>query len=327
MIVDVRLKTSPTSHFNEEGVALIMVLWVLVMLMIVAFNYLASTRSNAAVTRNLKEETLSYYMALSGYHEAVQYLMSDKDPSFDFTDAGGNFRIDRTTTPITGERTVGEGAMNISISDEGSKVNINYVRTDRLKKLFEYSSVSEDEIPGLMDSIQDWRDPASKQTHRLLGAGDDYYKSLPEPYASKKGLFDVPEELLLVKGMKPEYLYGSKEIKPLLPLITTFGKGSLNINTASKDMMALLGLNTYEIEAVMKQRTAEAGGFSFVPEQFGRLGFGATASDVMRIEVTARVRKEGPASKIVAVIERQFAGGTYRMQTLYWRESAENIRG
>ncbi|MDA8432199.1 MAG: type II secretion system protein GspK [Nitrospiraceae bacterium] len=316
----------PSPFAREDGIALIMVLFVLMMLMIVAFNYLGSTRANAAGTRNLKEETLSYYMALSGYQEALQYLMSDKDPSFDFFDTEGNFRVDRTTPPVTGRRVIGDGELNIGITDEDSKININYVQPDRFKKLLEYTGIPEDEIPALVDSVQDWRDPSSKVTHRLLGAGDDYYESLPEPYTSKKSFFDVPEELLLVKGMKPEYLYGSKEIHPLLPLITTFGKGGMNINTVSKGMMTMLGMNDFEIEAVMKQRTADAGGFTFVPEQFTNLGFSATASKVLRIEVTARAHKEGTAMKVVAVVERQPAGGTYKIHTLYWSESAENSR-
>ncbi len=322
-----RLFTFYSSRFTEEGIALIMVLWVLVMLTIIALNYLGSSRANSAGTRNLKEETQSYYMALSGYHEALQYLMSDKDPGFDLFDTDGNFRVDRDTPPITGTKSVGDGEVNIRITDENSKININNVQPERLKSLLEYAGIPEEAIPELIDSIEDWKDPSSKETHRLLGAGDDYYESLADPYTAKHAVFDVPEELLLVKGMKPEYLYGSKDIKPLLPLLTTFGKGGMNINTVNQDMMTMLGLNNFEIEAVMKQRTAEAGGFTFVPEEFARLGFGATSSGVLRIEVTARAHMKGPVSKVVAIINRQPAGGTYKIQTLYWRESAENIRG
>ncbi len=320
-----RLFTFYFSRFTDEGVALIMALWVLVMLMIVAFNFLGSTRANSASTRNLKEETQSYYMALSGYHEALQYLMSDKDPNFDFFDAEGNFRVDRETPPVTGTRTVGDGEVTIRITDEDSKININYATPERFKSLLEYAGIPEEAVPELMDSIEDWKDADTE--HRLLGAEDDYYESLADPYSAKNGLFDVPEELLLVKGMKPEYLYGSKDIKPLLPLITTFGRGGININTVSESVMTMLGLNNFEIEAVMKQRTAEAGGFTFVPDQFARLGFGATSSGVLRIEVTASAHGKGPASKVVAVINRQPAGGTYKIQTLYWRESAENTGG
>ena len=56
---------------GEKGIALMMVLWVLVLLSIISLNYFSSNRWNTAGTRNLKEETLSYYMAMSGYQEAV----------------------------------------------------------------------------------------------------------------------------------------------------------------------------------------------------------------------------------------------------------------
>jgi hypothetical protein len=50
---------------SERGIALMMVLWVLVLLSIIALNYFGSNRWNTAATRNLKEETLAYAMAMS----------------------------------------------------------------------------------------------------------------------------------------------------------------------------------------------------------------------------------------------------------------------
>jgi hypothetical protein len=89
--------------------------------------------------------------------------------------------------------------------------------------------------------------------------------------------------------------------------------------------MELLGLSEQEIEAVLKQRTSELGGFTFIPEEFRKYGFNAASSSNIRIEVTARVNKDGPASKITAVVNRQPGTKGYKIQTLYWRESAENI--
>ena len=60
------------------------------------------------------------------------------------------------------------------------------------------------------------------------------------------------------------------EGKSLLPLITTFGSNTLNINTVSKEVMQILGLDDSEIEAIMKQRTKESGGFRFIPPQYFR---------------------------------------------------------
>ena len=297
-----------------------MVLWVLVMLSIMAFNYLGSSRWESLSTRNLKDETVAHYIALSGYHEAMFYLMSDKDPTFDYSDNNGNFWIDKDTPPVTGKKVTEGGEVEISITDEDAKVNINIVPPERLRSLFLYAGIPEDTVTEIVDSVIDWKDP--DEEHHLSGAESDYYEGLDNPYKAKNGLFDLPEELILVKGMKREYLYGSSEVKALLPMITTFGNGTVNINTVSTETMQMLGLDNFEIEAVLKQRTEDAGGFKFIPPQFAARGLNAVATNDVRIEVIAKAVGGGPASKIVAVVNRQRAAKGYKIQTLYWREGA-----
>jgi general secretion pathway protein K len=309
---------------SDKGIALIMVLWVLVLLGIIALNYLSSSRWNIASTRNLKEETVSYYMALSGYNEAVNYLLNDKDQSIDFADEDGNFWTSEDAVPVTGKKAVDGGEVDIKITDEDSKVNINRATPQMLQSLFTRAGIPDDDIQIIVDSMLDWKDPDSDE--HLNGAEDEYYEGLADPYECKNMNFDIPQELALVKGMKPEYLYGSEKVTALLPLITTFGSGFMNINTVSKEMMQAMGLDEGTIETIMKQRSGESKGFRSVPPAFAGLGFNAVATSNLRIEVTATARNSTMASKIVAVINRQFGVNGYTLQTLYWRESAENIR-
>jgi general secretion pathway protein K len=309
---------------SREGIALIMVLWILVLLGIVALNYLSSSRWNIAATRNLKDETVSYYMALSGYNEAINYLLADKDQTIDFTDKDGNFWTSQDAVPVTGKKAVAGGEVDIEILDEDAKVNINTAPPDKLKSLFSYVGIPDDDIPIIVDSMLDWKD-ADSDVH-LNGAEDEYYEGLSDPYEAKNMNFDIPEELALVRGVKPEYLHGSEDIKPLLPLITTFGSGNININTVSQEMMQAMGLDAATIDAIMKQRSGEAKGFRSVPPEFARLGFGATVTSNLRIEVTAKVNNSNLTSKIVAIVNRQYGADGYKLQTLYWRESAENSR-
>ncbi|OGW29830.1 MAG: hypothetical protein A2X59_09110 [Nitrospirae bacterium GWC2_42_7] len=309
---------------NPKGIALIIVLWVMVMLIVVALNYFNVNRWTSASTRNLKEETISYYMAMSGYHEALNYLLSDKDTGIDFIDTEGNFWIDIETPPVSGKRTTEAGEVDIKITDEDSRININTASPEMLQKLFGYAGVKEDEIIGLIDSVLDWKDPDTE--HHLSGAEDEYYEELEEPYKTKNAFFNVPEELALVKGIKPEYMTGSEEGKSLFPLITTFSKGIYNINTVTREVMQFLGLNDFEIEAILKQRNSEAGGLRFVPPQFAAYGMSAGPSNNIRIEVKATAANSKMTSTIVTVLRRQMAGGKQKVQTLYWRESAENIR-
>jgi type II secretory pathway component PulK len=86
------------------------------------------------------------------------------------------------------------------ITDEGGKLNINTATSAQLINL-----------PGMTqdaaDSTYDWRTtpltPASTN-----GAKNSYYESLQEPYDAKNGQYETVEELMLVKGMTQQILYG-----------------------------------------------------------------------------------------------------------------------
>lgn len=85
------------------------------------------------------------------------------------------------------------------IEDEASKLNINTTASAQLMIL---PNMTQD----VTDSIFDWRSatPAANQ-----GAQSSYYETLPNPYHAKGAPFDTVEELLLVKGMTMDLLYGA----------------------------------------------------------------------------------------------------------------------
>ena len=88
---------------------------------------------------------------------------------------------------------------DFSVDDEGSKININTANRDTLMKLPGMNS-------DIAEAIIDWRD-----TDEQAGAGgaeSEYYQSLQPPYRCKNAPFETVEELLLVKGVTPDLLYG-----------------------------------------------------------------------------------------------------------------------
>jgi DNA uptake protein ComE-like DNA-binding protein len=89
---------------------------------------------------------------------------------------------------------------SFGLVDESSKLNLNSATNDMLLKLPGMT----DEIAG---AIADWRDGDSDVGSN--GAEDDYYLSLPQPYHAKNAPLETVEEVLLVKGMTPELLYGT----------------------------------------------------------------------------------------------------------------------
>ena len=66
-------------------------------------------------------------------------------------------------------------------------------------------------LPGMTeetaDAILDWLD--EDEEPREYGAESDYYSSLSPPYAAKNGQLETVEELLLVRGVTPQLLFGA----------------------------------------------------------------------------------------------------------------------
>src|SRR4030067_1531584 len=105
-----------------------------------------------------------------------------------------------------------------------------------LRNLLKNLEVQEEEVNTIVDSMLDWKD--ADDLHHLSGAEDDYYMSLPNPYKAKNANVDTLEELLLVKGMTSEILYGNKEKKGIIDLLTIYsGKSQINVNAAPKEVL------------------------------------------------------------------------------------------
>lgn len=303
---------------SEKGIALIMTLWVVVLLTVVAMSFSFSTRRGSASTRNLKEDTQAYYVAVAAYEEVLAYLLDDPDPSTDFLDEAGNFRTDEERPPVTGQRTVGGAEVEIRLNDEESRLNINSLSMTQLMRMFESIGVPFEERQPLADSLLDWRDP--DDDHHLSGAEDEYYESFG--YKTKDNRLDVSGELLLVKGFTKEIIYGGEDIEPLDPLITTFGTG-INVNTVPANLLSILGVSDQGISNLLASRTVP-GGLRIVPPDMA--GFGRTTSENFRIQVVARVSDTPLAVRITSVVRRQFGAKGARLRTIYWKEDIESSR-
>lgn len=96
------------------------------------------------------------------------------------------------------------GSVVFGVADEAGKLNINTASLDMLVML-----------PGMTDagaaSIIDWRDPDSEVTED--GAESDYYAIMAEPYQAKNDAFERIEELLWVRDITPELVYGYDRLR------------------------------------------------------------------------------------------------------------------
>ncbi len=196
-----------TKALGEQGVALIIVLWIFIFLFAVAFNFTANVREEAQAAHRFNEDTEGYYLAVAGFQRGLyEYLRPQQQPQ----QLGE--RLPEKTQPgfFDGswrEENLGDGAFKVRLVDEGGKINLNRADETLLRRIFTNLAVEEPRRTILVDSILDWID--ADDLHRTNGAESDYYQALAPAYSAKNGPFTMIEELLWVRGVTPELFFGA----------------------------------------------------------------------------------------------------------------------
>lgn len=253
---------------SERGIALFLVLWVMALLTVIAGEFCYAMRTEVNITRNFKEETQTYYIAVSGLFWAIGELVVNefvprtvKAPDGEEQQEDIRWRINTDIPAIP----FGEGQFKVERENESGKVNLNRAGGPLLKMMLNNFEIEDTDKNIIVDSIMDWRDKGN--FHRVNGAKDDYYLSLPQPYKCKNGDFTSIEELLLVRGVTPEIFYGG--LKDMVAVYQDKETGTerdnlrragfdfnrININAASPRMLRALPRMTEDmVQAIMKYR-------------------------------------------------------------------------
>ncbi|HSB31340.1 MAG TPA: hypothetical protein VLD55_07030 [Candidatus Sulfobium mesophilum] len=250
-----RSAASRATAGGDKGIALIMVLWVLTVLMVIAlsFSYMGRTESQTSLA--FRQGVEKKFLAEAGIEKGVaEILYAKMNPNPQVVLEGGEtWKMDGTPYTVKTE----DGYYTVSIVDESGKININTL-TDAsaiiLKNLLTNSGVEAAEADIIVDSILDWKD--ADDLARLNGAESDYYMSLPNPYKAKNASFHTLEELLLVRGMTSEILYGSDKKKGIIDFLTVNSMGGgINVNAAPKEvLMAVPGITAEIADTIVSSR-------------------------------------------------------------------------
>ncbi|MBW2369391.1 MAG: general secretion pathway protein GspK, partial [Deltaproteobacteria bacterium] len=221
---------------NSNGIALLLVIWVLALLSVMVSEFCYTMRTEAKITRYYKEQTEARYMAQSGLNLATAALITKKinghgRPKNTETDGDeDNNLMDLRINVDLPAVHLDKGYVKIRIDNDGGKVNINRANSKLIRLLFQSFDLTEQEQDIIVDSILDWRD--KDDLHRINGAEDDYYQSLSNPYECKDGDFDMIEELLLVRGVTPDIYYnGLSKMVTVFQAPSPFNEKDLNKQT------------------------------------------------------------------------------------------------
>jgi len=260
---------------SDKGIALMIVLWTLTILMVIVFSFSYMARTETYSTLSFKNGANNKFFAEAGIERGLMelfYRQFYKDNSIDI-DSSQKWKIDGTPY----QEQFGNGYYTVRITGEYGKVDINTASEVVLKNLFINLGIQSEEVDTIVDSIMDWKDPDNLR--RLHGAESDYYTSLPNPYRAKDADFETVEELLMVKGMTPEILYGTNTRKGAINFLTVHShQRNIDINTAPKEvLMALPGMSPDLADSIIEYRKSKEietpNEISLPPEAFPYISF------------------------------------------------------
>jgi len=214
---------------RRRGIVLLLVLVVVTMLAFATISFCNLMLSERRAAQTSGRQARARALAQSGAEVARQFL--DRDPQSQL-DAGGiydNSRrfanvlvADDVTPQERGYFTIVAPKMDnntiagvrYGLQDESMRINLNTL-LDMEKSSKGSAKAALMALPSMTDEISDaildWLD--ADDTPRDNGAETEYYASLLPPYAARNGPIQSIEELLLVRGVTPQLLFGLDAVR------------------------------------------------------------------------------------------------------------------
>lgn len=222
---------------KERGVALVVVLWTVMLLTVIAGNFVFAMRTETLVVRNAVSAAQAEAMADGAVHRALYETFKPA--------------ADVNTWKADGRERLWEkdGAkIKVVMMDESGKIDLNTSSDALLKGLLLSVGVDAAKAAQLLDAILDWRDLDALPLPN--GAESDAYQAAGLKYEPANAPFEAVEQLQQVLGMTPEiYLR-------IAPLITVHSRQSgINTLVAPRGaLMAIPDVDPAQVDAYIAQR-------------------------------------------------------------------------
>ncbi len=290
---------------RQDGVALVLVIWVVTLLVAIAASFLYSMRTDARAARNAALIARADALAQAAVARAMfeMFKPPGNPDGWRRDEAPRQWSFDGATVAVR-------------LSDESAKIDINTANEQLLKGLFRQAGLGDDDAAKLLDAVLDWRDADSFR--RPNGAEEPEYaqaglKGRPANYA-----FQSTEELQLVLGMRPEVY------QRIAPMITVYSRQpGVNPHLASRaTLLAIPNVTAEQVDAFIAERDASRAE-NRVPPVFVAAAAHSTYAQVSAVTIRADVvLPEGIAlgREAVAISTPQYPRRPYTF--LAWREVA-----
>jgi general secretion pathway protein K len=289
---------------NQNGIALIVTLLVLALItaMVVEFAYGVYTGTNNLY--NWRDSQRLSLMARSGVNVSAR-LISDWLNTQKYTPGFIEMPIENPFEDF-------KGTITVRIEDENSKFNINTIINQRgeedtygcdsFRRLLRALSLDEK----IVDRVLDWIDK-------------DSIANLPDSETNAKNLpFISADELLLINGIT------RKDYDTLLPYVTVFGDGKININGAEKPVLrSLSGISDVLAQTVIDYRKNTP--FDVTEKILKVSGFEGPLGQSLMGYITVQggafyISSIAQSSGVKRIIETTFLMSKSTSEIKYWKE-------
>ena len=206
---------------RQDGMALIVVLWLVVLLSIMAAGHSKNVHTDTTLAARQVQSAKARALAEAGInHVILEMLAADSDRKLP---ADGSLFTVR----------VGDDAVTIAIRDATGFIDLNAAKPELLDAALKACGVGDIARRDLVDAILDWRD--GDDLRRLHGIEDDDYLAAGVAWTSRDGAFEAVDELKYLPGMT-QALYDR-----LSSFVTVHaGHGGLNMEYAPPALVAAL---------------------------------------------------------------------------------------
>ncbi len=277
---------------RQQGVALVLVLWVITLLSVIAGNFAYSMRSEAQIANNLLQVAQAQAQADAGFHRALFELL--KPP----TD------LQRWQADGVEHQFVLDGVeLRVSVLDESGKIDLNVAPAALLKGLFKSAGLSEEASTGLLGKI------------RPTNAANAANITPPKT-------FESVDDLQKIEGMNAALFH------KLAPALTVYsGIGIINAQVAAREvLLAIPGVNPALVEQYVQDRQKALLDGQSVPPFPGGVGFvGTVPPGLSAFSVRSEAFVGGRVGFVRLAVARLSRNMHQSPQVLAWGEGdAEN---
>lgn len=213
----------PKQHvpLPQEGFALVIVLWLIVLLGTIAAGHVSNVHSEARLAMLYVQSAKARALAEAGIQHAILALLQQNN--------GIRWPVNGAVQQLD----FGDHKIKVAVRDATGLVDLNHANSKLFEVLFSITGQDMQQQEKLIDALLDWRD--TDGLSHLHGFEDDDYRAAGFTWTARDAAFTSIEELRYLIGMTP------KMFAAIAPYVTVHsGQAALNLDYAPPELINIL---------------------------------------------------------------------------------------